>query len=174
MKTILAFSLLLPLFGGIIYTKASGSNKKPEGAVVSYSYCYRATMAYPRLYYQVGRDSSGTVCIAWQKEHCPDVTIIRSSDEVLKRIEAIAAEYRLHKIKRIYTPSVQVLDGTSWDAYLRYEKGSISSSGSNAKAPKKLMDGIYAINDYIQSQIDASSESDIIAKSEYYEYSRKH
>ena len=170
MKAILAFSLLLPLVGGMLYTKSSGSNKKPEGAALSYEYRYSSTMLYPITYYRVTKEADGTVRIAWLKNHGPEVLAIRAGGEVLDRIAAISAEYKLHRLKNSYWPSIQVLDGTSWHTYLHFQKGGISSGGNNAKGPKKQMDGLQCINDYLQSLIDASSEADIIFRQDFRDY----
>ncbi|MBO4455417.1 MAG: hypothetical protein J5695_01590 [Bacteroidales bacterium] len=170
MKCIIAFSVILPLLGGMLFTKSSGSNKKPEGAAVSYEYRYSATMAYPLAFYQVKRDSSGALCIAWLKDCERDVKVIKCTDDVLEQIRAFAAKYKLHRIKESYYPSMQVLDGNSWHMRIGFEKGSIYSGGNNAKAPQKLMDGIDCINAYLQSIIDASSEADIIFRQDFLEY----
>ena len=167
MKTLLAFSVILPLLGSVFYTKSRGHNHKPEGAAVSYEYNYSSTMAYPLTYYKVEKDSAGQVRIAWLKNHGPDVLAIKGTEEVLERIGALSAQYKLHRIKQSYWPSVQVLDGTSWHMYLRFQKGSISSGGNNASAPARRMQGIYSINDYLQSLIDASTEADIILREDY-------
>ena len=68
---------------------------------------------------------------------------------------------------------MQVLDGTSWHMYMRFQKGSISSGGNNATAPAKRMQAIYSINSYLQSLIDASTEADIILQENYREYINK-
>ena len=170
MKTLFAISLIIPLMGGFFYTKSSGSNKKPEGAVVRYEYGYSNTMAYPITFYKVYQDESGAVRIAWLKDHGPEVQVIIGPQDVLERIADIAAQYKLHRIKRSYYPSVEVLDGTSWHCYIGYEKGSISSDGSNAVAPEKRMNGIYAINAYLQSLIDAAPESTVVFRQDFRDF----
>ena len=174
MKTLLAFSLVLPLVGGMLFTKSSGRNQKPSGAVVSYQYTYSTTMAYPVTFYQVERDSKGEIQIAWLNQYGPDVCFIRGSEEVLKQIGTISAQYKLHRLKNHYYPSVEILDGDSWHTYLRFEKGSISSGGNNASAPAKLMEGIHRINSYLQSVIDASTEEDIIRREDYRDFRNRY
>lgn len=134
---------------------------------MSYEYSYSNTMEYPITFYQVKKGSDGVVRIAWMKDHGPEVQVINGTDEVLEHIGAITAEYKLHRLRCSYYPSVQVLDGTSWHAYIRFEKGSVSTGGNNAKAPEKLMGGLYAINSYLQSLIDSAKESDIILREDY-------
>ena len=170
MKTLFAFSLILPLIGGVFYTKSSGKNHKPEGGALYYEYRYSGTMAYPFTYYQVEKDASGRVTIAWLKKESPDVVVIKAPQEVLEHIGALAYEHKLYRIKESYWPSVQVLDGTSWHMYMRFQKGSISSGGNNATAPAKRMQAIYSINSYLQSVIDASTEADIILQENYREF----
>ena len=170
MKTLFAFSLILPLIGGVFYTKSSGKNHKPEGGALYYEYRYSGTMAYPFTYYQVEKDASGQVTIAWLKKESPDVVVIKAPQEVLEHIGALAYEHKLYRIKESYWPSVQVLDGTSWHMYMRFQKGSISSGGNNATAPAKRMQAIYSINSYLQSVIDASTEADIILQENYREF----
>ncbi len=169
MKTLFAFSIILPLLGGL-YTKSSGKNHKPEGGALYYEYRYSGTMAYPFTYYQVEKDASGQVTIAWLKKESPDVVVIKAPQEVLEHIGALAYEHKLYRIKESYWPSVQVLDGTSWHMYMRFQKGSISSGGNNATAPAKRMRAIYSINSYLQSVIDASTEADIILQENYREF----
>lgn len=167
---ILAFSLIAPLLGGMIFTKSSGSNQKPDGAVQSYEYSYSATMAYPLTFYKVWQEPAGNVMIAWQKDCSPEVQIINAPADALEHIKAISKQFKLHRLKRSYFPSVEILDGNSWYTCIDYEKGSISSGGQNASAPDKLMAGISAINSYIQSLIDATSESDILMRKDFREF----
>lgn len=170
MKTLFAFSLILPLIGGVFYIKSSGKNHKPEGDAVYYEYRYSGTMVYPFTFYQVQKDASGQVRIAWIKDQGPDVVVIKAPQEVLEHIGTLAYQHKFYRIKESYWPSVQVLDGTSWHMYMRFQKGSISSGGNNATAPAKRMQGIYSINSYLQSVIDASTEADIILQENYREF----
>ena len=57
-----------------------------------------------------------------------------------------------------------------WHAYIRFQKNSISASGSNAWPSEKLWAGVEAINSYIQSLIDASTEADVIERIPYLDY----
>ena len=100
MKTLFAFSLILPLIGGVFYTKSSGKNHKPEGGALYYEYRYSGTMAYPFTYYQVEKDASGQVTIAWLKKESPDVVVIKAPQEVLEHIGALAYEHNESEIDR--------------------------------------------------------------------------
>ena len=57
-----------------------------------------------------------------------------------------------------------------WHAYIRFQKNSISASGSNTWPSEKLWAGIKAINAYIQSAIDTSTDADVIARQAYRDY----
>ena len=169
-------SLMAIIFGGLRFgTKATGSNPRPEGAAVSYEFSYSNTMRYPNLWYEVTRGDDGTVRIAWSQHNEPDITIIRGPEDFFERVDAIVAEFRLYRLKNSYYPRMQVLDGIMWHAYIRFEKNSISSGGTNAWPPEKLRAGIDAINNYIQSLIDVSTEADIIGHDDHDSlYSRKY
>ena len=164
------------MIGGIFFTKAKGSNPRPDGPCTSYEYQHSSTMMYPLTFYDVKRDGDGTVRIAfiedkWQDHPGgPDIIIIRGPEDLFGRIDAIVAEYKLHRLKNIYTPRAHVLDGYMWHAYIRFQKNSISASGSNAWPSEKLWAGVEAINSYIQSLIDASTEADVIERIPYLDY----
>ena len=177
MKTILGFSIMLALFGGIFFTKARGSNPKPDGPARSYEYQYSGTMMYPITFYDVKRDDSGAVRIAYMQPDWghdtpegPDVLVIPGPADFFERVDAIVAKYKLHRLKGTYTPRADIRDGYMWHAYIRFQNNSISAGGSNAYPSAKLWSGIEAINDYIQELIDASSEADVVFRQKYREY----
>ncbi len=177
MKALLAFSILIPMFGGFFFTKAKGSNPRPDGPASSYEYQYSGTMMYPLTYYDVKRDETGAVRIAYLEEDWdtrdrkgPDVIIIPGPKDFFGQVDAIVAKYRLHRLKGTYTPRADVRDGYMWHAYIRFQENSISCGGSNAWPSQKLMDGIYSINGIIEAAIEASTEADIIARQPYKEY----
>ncbi len=165
MKTLIAFSLMVSLFSCSVFgTRSSGSNDKPQGAVVSYEYSYQNTMMYPITWYEVSRDGEGRVCIAWSRDNEAEIRVIRGPEDLPGRIGAIVEEYRLYKLKNHYTPRADIRDGYMWRTYIRFEENSISAGGSNAWPKEALWAGVKAINDTVQSLIDASSEDDIIAR----------
>ena len=177
MKTgVFILSLMAIFFGGLRFgTKATGSNPRPEGAAVSYEFNYSNTMRYPNLWYEVTRGNDGTVRIAWSRHNEPDITIIRGPEDFFERVDAIVAEFRLYKLKNSYYPRMRVLDGIMWHANICFEKNSISSGGTNAWPPEKLRAGVDAINGYIQSLVDASTEADVIGHDDHDSlYSRKY
>ena len=162
LKTLLVLALMIPGLPNLFFTRSSGSNPRPEGAVVSYEYSYSNTMMYPVTFYRVDRDSTGTVRISWSKDNEPDITVIRGPEDLLEKIGAIAAAHKLHRLKNSYWPRMEILDGHGWHMYLRYAKNSTSSGGSNAWPPEKLLNGISSINGCLRGLIDASTEADVI------------
>ena len=139
------------MVGGIFFTKAKGSNPRPDGPCRSYEYQYSGTMMYPITFYDVKRDEAGAVRIAYLEDD--------RNYENPKGPDMI-----------IYTPRAEVLDGYMWHAYIRFQKNSISAIGSNAWPSEKLWAGIKAINAYIQSAIDTSTDADVIARQAYRDY----
>lgn len=164
MKTILAFSLFIPLFGLVhgIGVKATGRNEKPQGELESYEYSYSTMARFPHRYYQVKRDGTGMLCLYFSKDLEEDICVIQAPDDALEHIAGIVREYRMHKLRGSYRPRMEVLDGYAWHCSLRFSEGHISSGGSNAGAQGKPGAGLHAINSYITSLIDASTEEDII------------
>ena len=177
MKTLLAFSIILPFLGGMIFTKTRGSNPRPDGPARSYEYQYSGMMMYPITYYEVKRDEDGAVRITYLEKNRahdnpkgPDVIIVPGPDDFFERVDAIVAKYKLHRLRGTYTPRADIRDGYMWHTYIRFQKNSISAGGSNAWPRQKLWDGISAINDLIQSAIDASTEDDVIFRQPYKDY----
>jgi len=123
-------------------------------------------MMYPLEFYQVERDSSGLVRISWS-DGGAEIRVIRGPEDFFEKAEAIFKQHKLHRLKASYLPRMTVYDGKMWSVYFRFEHNSTSSSGSNAYPPKKLRAGIWAVNDYINAIIDASSENDIIERRSY-------
>ena len=141
-KLFYLLSLVIPISGC--------ASDKPKGAVVSYEYIHRECMAFPRVYYLVSADADGKQTLTYSKDDGVQHTVALQED-VLGKIGAIAKSHKLHRLKDHYTPPFQILDGYSWTLYIRYESGSVSSSGTNARPSKKLKEGIEAINDYLES-----------------------
>ena len=169
MKLLLTFAMILSLlspFG----TKSSGKNPKPDGPSTSYEFKYSGTMMYPITFYEVKRDSAGAVRIAYLEHNGTDVIVIPGPEDIFDRIDRAVAQYKLYKLKNSYWPRMEILDGYGWHARIRFQHNSIYSGGSNAWPPQKIYAGINAINSYIQSLIDASSEADILLRQDYQEY----
>ena len=173
MKMILTFSSLLALLGlcsrnsfGII---ESGKNEKPEGKAVSYQYSYSGTMAYPINYFEVSTLEDGTIQLGYSHDD-NDIHLVRVHEDALKKIEEMAAEYKLHKLAESYRPRAEVLDGYGWHVYIGYENGSISSGGSNAWPSAKLYSGIGAINNYLDSLKNAATPSDSLGLKHHQDY----
>ena len=161
MRTLLYLSLVLPLLGGRLWTKASGSNPRPDGPVTSYEYRYSGTMRFPLHYYELKRDDAGALCLGWSDGE-EEIFVIRVPEDALERIGTLVRQYKLHKLKNSSWPRMEILDGYGWHVYIRFQKDGISSGGTNAWPPEKLDAGIAAINGYLRSLIDASTEADIL------------
>ena len=165
------------MVGGFFFTKATGSNPKPDGPARAYEYQYSGTMMYPITFYEVERDADGAVRIAYLQEERnytnpdgPDMIVIPGPEDFFKQVDAIVSSYKLHRLKGTYTPRARVLDGYMWHAYITFQKNSISAGGSNAWPAEKYWSGIEAINDIIQTAIDASKEEDIVERVPYREF----
>ena len=171
MKLLLTIAMILSLlspFG----TKSSGKNPRPDGASTSYEFKYSGTMMYPITFYEVKRDSTGAVRIAYIEHNGSDVIVIPGPEDIFERIDQAVAQYKLSKLKNSYWPRMEVLDGYGWHVRIRFQHNSIYSGGSNAWPPQKIYAGINSINNYIQSLIDASSEADVILRQDYREYDK--
>lgn len=165
MKTLLALTLMIPLLScSFLGTKSKGSNPKPEGAMIAYKYAHMSTAMYPLRWYEVDRDGDGQVRIAWSEPNEPEIRVIRGPEDFFERVAAIVEEYRLYRLREHYSPRADIRDGYMWHAYFRFEQNSISAGGTNAWPKEKLWAGVEAVNAYIQSLIDASAESDVIAR----------
>jgi len=160
----LFLAMMLPLLACTpLGTKGSGRNPKPQGPLQSYEYELVGTMAYPITYYQVERDSAGTVLIAWSADG-PEIRLIKGPEDFFDKVGEIVGQYSLHRLKNSYLPRLKVLDGKMWHVCFRFERNSIQAGGSNAYPPDSLWAGISAVNLYIQSLIDASGEEDVVER----------
>ena len=97
-------------------------------------------------------------------------TVLASLDAPFARVDAMVAEYGLRRLKESYQPRMEVLDGYDWHVRIRFRENTISSGGFNAGPPGKLASGIAAINQYVESLVDASSEEDVIFRQDYREF----
>ena len=170
MRTLFAFSLLIPLLGGMWGSRSSGSNPRPDGPCRSYEYRHSGTMMYPITYYEVKRDAAGAVRIAYLKDQGPDVLVIPGPDDLLAQIDTIVAKEKTYRLKNSYWPRMEILDGYMWHVHIVFDKTSISSGGNNAWPSAKVWKGVEAINARIQALIDASSEADVLERMDYRAY----
>ena len=96
--------------------------------------------------------------------------MIAGPEDFFARVDALVAEYGLHRLKESYRPRMEVLDGYDWHVRIRFRENSIYSGGFNAGPSGKLASGIAAINQYVESLVDASSEEDVIFRQDYREF----
>ena len=171
MKLLLTLAFMLPLLScSPLWNKSSGSNPRPDGPATSYEYSYNGTMMYPIEYYSVKRGADGAVRIAFLRNNEPEVRVIAGPEDFFARVDALVAEYGLHRLKESYRPRMEVLDGYDWHVRIRFRENTISSGGFNAGPSGKLASGIAAINQYVESLVDASSEEDVIFRQDYREF----
>lgn len=165
MKHIFTFSCLMALLNFcprstlISGNIAEGDNDKPEGAIKSYEYSYSGTMAFPIDFYRLTVLEDGTVELGYSHDE-NDIHLFRVTEEAPAKIAEIAEKSSLYKIKRSYRPKLEVLDGYGWHMYIRYEKGGISSGGTNAGPKKEFNDCIATINNYLDSLFKAATPQD--------------
>ena len=160
MKPIIFYmSMLLSLFG--CQGGSSAGGEKPEGALRSYQYRESRMRISPAEYYLLQRTEEDGIQLTWAKD-ASDGTVIRVPDDALEQVEAMMQAYKLYRLRNHYRPLGHVLDGTMWNVYFRYEKGSVSSGGDNAWPAEKLWNGIEAINAYLNTLIDAATEADVV------------
>ena len=57
-----------------------------------------------------------------------DITV-EVADSVLQRVRDMVEEGKLYEIGKNYRPDIMITDASSWSLYIRFEGGSISSSG---------------------------------------------
>ena len=139
---------MLPfLSGSVFWVKSSGRNPRPDGPSTHYEYQLSGTMRYPITYYEVDRDSTGTVRIAWSESNEPDIRVIKGPEDFFQRVDGYVAQYKLHKLKNRYLPRMQVLDGEMWYARIRFTENSILSN--------------VVINSGAQVELDNGNASDI-------------
>lgn len=171
MKLLITFAMMIPLFFPFLI-KATGRNDRPDGPATSYEFSYSGTAMYPIEYYQVFRDETGALRIAYLIDQAREVSIIPAPEDIFERIDRAVSEYKLHKLRSTYTPRALVLDGYGWHVRIRFRENSIYSGGSNAWPPDRIYAGVTGINSYIRSVIDATPEEDILSRQDYVEYIR--
>lgn len=159
----LALTLTLPMPSDCFH------RSKFEGPVTSYEYCYNATMAYPLEYYRLETTEEGVARLGHSKGE-NEIIWIKVDQEVFDTVADLIRQYKLYKLKRDYEPPFEVLDGRSWYLHANNGKDGFSSSGYNAWPPKKLREGIDAVNAYLKSLIDAATPDDIIATTLHWEH----
>jgi len=173
MKMILSLTCILSFLGfcsrNKLGTIGEGNNTRPEGKLVSYTYSYSGTMAYPIDYFNIERNEDSVLCLGWSKDD-NDIHLIRIPEESLQKIDSIAREYKLWNLKKSYRPTMEILDGYGWHIWLNYEKGYISSGGTNAYANKDLSAGINAIENYVRSLVEAATPADSLGIAHHHDY----
>ena len=158
--TFLAFFCILPA------AFACPRQERVSGAVKQYQYLRMGTMATPQLFIDVYRDESGRPLIAYL-HNSPIVLVYEAPEDIFERIREMVRSHRLRRLKRDYMPTINILDGWTWNLWIYYEKGMIVSAGFNASPSAKMEAGMDAINGYIK---DCTVEREPIDRLPYRTY----
>lgn len=126
--------------------------EKTQGPLIKYEYSYSGAMSRSGSYYKVERDQDGLVRVSYSSEgKWGQVKVYRGPGDALEVIDKMVMDGGLKNLRPDYKCVGHVLDGWSWNIYIRYEQGSISSGGYMAKPSDGLQAAIKGINDYILS-----------------------
>jgi len=108
--------------------------KAPTGKIKRYEFM-RAAWELPTPHKKFIVERDGDKCkvtlIAPHYKIYEDKTFTCSAT-LLDEIDKVVHDHLMYRYKRNYQPKVQVLDGEHWNLEIKYENGSIYSSGSNA------------------------------------------
>ena len=146
----------LPLFSNIY-----ASGKKPDGPFKYYEYRSTTMREYPHEFYRLEATEEHGLTLSWAKSNSP-VTVLRVPENAAQELKALVEEYKLYRLRHMYTPPFDVRDGIMWHVYFTIGECDISCNGDNAWPPGKLREGIEAINAYFNKLIEASTEEDVI------------
>lgn len=142
--TLMTF-MLLSLFSCADAKKVSANSKKaPVSSMTSYSYTYSSSPAYNHNEYSAKLLDDGRCQIGFAHNEQGDTIVV--GGEVMKQIEAVYREHKIHNYKDKYYPDFEVLDGDMWSYSAHFGKESYSSHGSNAGPSDR---GLSEINNVI-------------------------
>lgn len=138
-------TLLLSLFSCADANKVSANSKKaPVSSMTSYSYTYSSSPAYNHNEYSAKLLDDGRCQIGFAHNEQGDTITV--DGDVMKQIEAVYREHKIHNYKDKYYPDFEVLDGDMWSYSAHFGKESCSSHGSNAGPSDR---GLREINNII-------------------------
>ncbi len=152
--SVIMFGFLLSACGAVTPRQFAGT---PE----LYEYNHNSTMMWPTKWYCVEPDTTGRLLLKTSSQDS-EIRVYAAPADCLERIGAIVRKHKLWKLKNSYTPPVHILDGYMWGIRIGYEGDTIYSGGSNAMPSGKLLEGISAINGYLQGLLDAFGEEDLL------------
>lgn len=158
MKLLLLMSMIMSLFG---CSMGETEGRRPEGAFKYYEYRSTTMREYPHEFWRLENTQENGLTLTWSKSNS-DYTVLRVPEEAAQKLTGLVKEHKLYRLKSTYKPPFDVRDGTMWHVFIRYEKSSIDCSADNAWPPKALWEGVKAVNAYLDSLIQASTEDDII------------
>lgn len=140
--------------------------KKPEGAFKYYEYGSSTMRAYPYEFYRLEYTEENGPTLSWAK-NSSDVTVIRVPEQAVQEVTSLIEKHKLYRLKRSYSPLMDVRDGTMWHVYFRIGEHSTSCEGDNAWPSQKKYEGILAVNACFNQLIESSQEADIIEVKDY-------
>jgi len=145
--------------------------EKFSGKIESYTYTSMPGMnPQPNLYIKVYRsDSDGTPLVAFLRKGYI-VNVYKAPEDVFTTIDTYVREYKFHRLKNHYQPKMEIMDGGSWNMYINYEEGSVSSGGYVVAPPKRYNEGIDLINTYLSDWVDGRCPEDIVESVPYREF----
>ena len=148
------------------FTWACGKKQHTEGSIQYFEY-YEFTMrSSPRVCYRVERDGEGTLLLMYSFGD-EMLAVVKAPANLFDVIDSHVKEGHLWNLKNMYV-NRNVLDGTDWSFYCRYDQGSISSSGSNKRPLGRMQDSIDAILSHLKSLTDQVTEADILGNEPFH------
>lgn len=105
--------------------------------------------AYSNIGYKAERLESGKTRITIEFGNDRD-RVIEAEGAVMDSLEAIVHEYKMYRYKGHYKPKFDILDGDSWDFYIRFADGkSASCNGYMAYPPHKGAEALGKVESFL-------------------------
>ena len=139
-------------------TSASQPDARPK--VITLSYHKTDGRRYPQAWYDFRMEENGSYTLVNSTNRSLEkgLQAVVPAD-VADSLAQIVREEKMTKYKEHYKPPFEILDGTSWSLYVRFEdKTSLSSSGYMAW-PRG--DGLKRLNNYLDNlwkQVEGQAE----------------
>lgn len=163
--TVILIVVMIAVAFGVVVSYKTHKNKEKGNdsvnnnvAMISFSYCISGMTRFVESY-DVQRTKKGakvTIChFDSDKEwhYTTDTTIFAD-------LQAFIDKHKMYKYKRNYQPNFDILDGESWNFYVRYSDPqlSINSSGNNAY-PKGGGAAFSEIKNYFKAKFEKDNET---------------
>ena len=136
--------------------------QKVKGELVYYEYRRQGDHLWIHEYYKLMRLDDGTPVLKYS-HHGPIAKVIRVPEEAFPMVADMVRKYKLRRLKYDYTAPLEILAANTWNLWVMYDGGCISSGGFNGGRPPRRLDaGIEAVNAYLHSLTDNAADEDII------------